>query len=80
MISEGDALDSVSLRLTTCVNMGRSLCFFVSPSVTHQGQGVGLVTPGDSYEVNCEGLAVIENLHVFTQQTPGKISKNQSGI
>lgn len=80
MISEGNALDSVSLKLTTCVNMGRSLCFFVSPSVTLQGQGLSLVTPGDSYEANCEGLAVRENLHVFAQQKPGKISKNQSGI
>lgn len=75
MISEADVLDSVSLRLTACVNMG-SHC----TSVTHQGQGVSLVNPGDSYEGNFEGLTVIENLHVFAQQKPEQVSKNQSGI
>ena len=79
MISEADALNSVSL-LINCVNMGKSLCLSVSPSVTQQGVGVRQVAPGDSFEGSFEGLTVIENLYVFSQQKPGEISKNQSGI
>lgn len=75
MISEADVSDSVSL-LINCVNMSKSLCLSVSPSVTQQGVGVRQVAPGDSFE----GLTVIENLYVFSQQKPGEISKNQSGI
>lgn len=75
MISEADVSDSVSL-LINCVNMGKSLCLSVSPSVTQQGVGVRQVAPGDSFE----GLTVIENLYVFSQQKTGEISKNQSGI
>ena len=41
---------------------------------------MNLVNPGDSYEGNFEGLTVIENLHVFAQQKPEQVSKNQSGI
>lgn len=45
-MSEGDVLDSISL-LITCVNMGKSLCLSVSPSVTWR---VIEVAPGGSFE------------------------------
>lgn len=68
-MSEADVLDSVSL-LITCVNMGKSLCLSVSPSVTRR---VTEVAPG----VVLRAELSVEKLYVFSQQKPGEAQVNQ---